>query len=301
VKARLLNLARFVGYLAATYVLLNFFQGSLFTAIVNALAIPQVFRNALEPRTMAISETLFLIAIVLATQLLALTERRPFWVYGFQRTGDALRRFFEGIGYGVLAPALVGAFMFAFGGFRIGGFALHGGDWFVYPLLWLITMLLVGFTEELAFRGYPIYALSRVTGFWPAAIVMTLLFGAAHLGKTGENAVDIASVMFIGLFVCFTLWRTGSLWLAAGFHFAFDYMQFFVIGTRNGSQEPLGHLFNVTFPGPAWVNGGPLGTEASYFIFPVIAVLFAIVNMLHPRARFADVTPRSLPQPSRAL
>ena len=74
-----------------------------------------------------------------------------------------------------------------------------------------------------------------------------------------------------------SLWRTGSLWFAAGFHFAFDFMQFFVIGTRNGSQTPRGTLFNVSFPGPAWVNGGPLGTEASYFIFPLTVALLAYI------------------------
>jgi len=37
-------------------------------------------------------------------------------------------------------------------------------------------------------------------------------------------------------------------------------------GTRNGGQMPVGHLFEVTFPGLAWLNGGDLGTEASVFI-----------------------------------
>ena len=54
-------------------------------------------------------------------------------------------------------------------------------------------------------------------------------------------------------------------------------MQFFVIGTRNGSQQPMGTLFNATFNGPAWVNGGPLGTEASYFVFPVTIAMLAYI------------------------
>jgi hypothetical protein len=65
-------------------------------------------------------------------------------------------------------------------------------------------------------------------------------------------------------------------------------MQFFVIGTRNGSQVPIGTLFNATFPGPAWINGGPLGTEASYFMFPVTLALFAYVAL---RYRASAYTP----------
>ena len=93
--------------------------------------------------------------------------------------------------------------------------------------------------------------------------------------------------MLIGLFVCFTLWKTGTLWLAAGFHFAFDYMQFFIIGTPNGSQHPVGTLFISTFSGPAWVNGGPLGTEASYFTFPVTIALFVYIAMRYRRVEFS--------------
>lgn len=244
--------------------------------------------GAIVPQAMGISEIIMLIVALLATAILAKFEGRPVWSYGFQNRGDAGRRYFEGVVLGVLAFGVVGALMYAFGGFRIDGFNLHGNEWLVYPMLWLGVMLLVGFAEEMVFRGYGVYALARGIGFWPAAIVMTFLFGLAHLGKDGENAVDIASIICFGLFLCFTLWRTGSLWLAAGFHFAVDYMQFFIIGTRNGSAVPLGHLLNSSFPGPAWINGGALGTEASYFVFPVIAALFITVHLLHPGVRFTQ-------------
>lgn len=292
-----ISIVRCLAFVVMVILLQGLLQNYTFIPVMQALGIPHRFLALLEPRTMALSETMFLVAVLFATALLAAIEKRPFWTYGFARTGDAGRRYLEGMLYGVAATAVVGLLMYAFGGFKISGFALSGSDWFVYPLLWLVVMLLVGFVEEAAFRGYPLFALSEGLGFWPAAIVMTLLFGAAHLSKPNENAIDIASILFIGLFLCFTLWRTGSLWLAAGFHFAFDYMQFFVIGTRNGGQEPLGHLFNASFPGAAWVNGGALGTEASLFVFPVVAVLWILVARLHPRVRFS---PRLL-QPSPAL
>ena len=144
-------------------------------------------------------------------------------------------------------------------------------------------MLFVGLNEEYMFRGYPLQALTRGMGFWPAAILLSLLFGAAHLTKDYENAIDITNIILLGLLLCVTLQRTGSLWLAVGFHFSFDFMQFFVIGTRNGGAQPVGHLVNATFPGPAWANGGPLGTEASYFMLPAIALLFAYILVRYPK------------------
>jgi uncharacterized protein len=145
-------------------------------------------------------------------------------------------------------------------------------------------MLLVGLNEEYLFRGYPLQALARGMGFWPAALLLSLLFGAAHLTKPDENAIDITNIILLGVLLCLTLQRTGSLWLAAGFHFSFDFMQFFVIGTRNGGAEPIGHLVNSTFPGPVWANGGPLGTEASYFMLPAIALMFLYIILRYPKA-----------------
>ena len=246
-------------------------------AIAKAFNASDTWLNALAPVQMLIAEASSFVPIALATFIMAKLEKRGVLDYGFTPSPLARPQFLEGAALGAAATAVIAVLMICFGGMQIHGFGLQGAGVLYYPLGWLAVMLLVGFTEEPMFRGYGLYALSRGIGFWPAAIVMTALFGLAHMGKPGENAVDITSVVLLGFFMCFTIWMTGSLWLAAGFHFAFDYMQFFVIGTRNGSQTPEGTLFNVSFPGPAWINGGPLGTEASYFVFPIALALFAYV------------------------
>ncbi|MGA9875988.1 MAG: CPBP family glutamic-type intramembrane protease, partial [Solirubrobacteraceae bacterium] len=69
---------------------------------------------------------------------------------------------------------------------------------------------------------------------------------------------DLISLVSLGIWLCYTVLRTGSLWLAAGYHAAFDFMQLFVIGTRNGSIAPVNHLLSTSFQGPAWVTGGVL-------------------------------------------
>jgi hypothetical protein len=59
--------------------------------------------------------------------------------------------------------------------------------------------------------------------FWPAAILLSLAFAGDHLVKPMENAPDILSLVLFGLFTCYTVRRTGSLWFAIGFHAAFDF------------------------------------------------------------------------------
>ena len=93
-------------------------------------------------------------------------------------------------------------------------------------------------------------------------------------GSQGENVWDVITLFSLSLWVCYSVLRTGTLWLAVGYHAAFDFMQLLVIGTRNGSITPADHLLNATFQGPAWVTGGVLGTEASFLMYPSIALIF---------------------------
>ncbi|HET6275803.1 MAG TPA: type II CAAX endopeptidase family protein [Candidatus Cybelea sp.] len=225
------------------------------------------------------------ITVLVATGILALCEHRRIDAYGLPARLAFRGRFWEGFAIGVAAAGAVGVAMLVTGAMVVHGLALQGTALAAQAGLWFVVMLLVGVNEEYMFRGYPLQSLSRGMGFWPAAIVLSLLFGAAHLTKSDENAIDITNIILLGVLLCLTLQRTGSLWLAAGFHCSFDYMQFFVIGTRNGGSQPVGHLLDSSFPGPAWANGGPLGTEASYFMLPVIVLLFLYILLRFPKAK----------------
>jgi membrane protease YdiL (CAAX protease family) len=228
---------------------------------------------------------LYFIAVLIATSVAARLEHRRIDSYGLPIREAFGPKYWEGIVLGIVAAGAVAIGMLAFRGFVIFGFALHGSQWFVQPVLYALAMIFVGITEEYLFRGYLLQSLARGIGFWPAAVITTLLFGALHLTKNDENFIDIFNIMALGLLTCFMLRRTGSLWMAAGFHAAFDFMQFFVIGSSNGGQLPEGVLLNATFPGSAWVNGGQLGTEASWFMFPVMIALFGYVMWRYPKNR----------------
>lgn len=279
---------RFLAYVALFLGLEQLVGMTLGPAAVKALRIDE---NVLDAPGLIVGELLEAIPVLVATGVMALCERKRIDAYGLPVRSAFGKRFWEGAAIGVVSAALVALAMLATGSMVIRGIALGGSALLVQPLLWGFGMILVGLNEEYMFRGYPLRALSRGVGFWPAAIVLSLLFGAAHLNKPDENAIDIANIVLLGLFLCLTLQRTGTLWLAAGFHFSFDFMQFFVVGTRNGGAQPVGRLLDASFPGPAWANGGPLGTEASYFMLPVIALLFIYVLWRYPRVRPLEEAP----------
>ena len=167
--------------------------------------------------------------------------------------------------------------MFISGGMRIHGIALRGTDLIASPLLWVVAMLFMGIMEEYLFRGYALRSLWRGAGFWPAALITTALFAGDHLEKPHENAIDIGMIFALAIVLCVSVRITGSLWWAVGWHAGFDLGQLFIIGTPNGGRVPQSRLFDVTFPGPAWITGGELGTEASYFMVPAVLGTFIYV------------------------
>ncbi len=235
----------------------------------------------LSAPALLIRELVFCLSVVLITGIAALAEGRRIDGYGLP-IGQAFGKFFwKGMLAGLLVVLFVAGAMILSGAMVLHGLALHGSDLAMLTLLWFLANILIGLSEEYTFRGYALQSLWRGAGFWPAALITTAIFAGDHLEKPGENAMDLGMIFFLGLILCLSVRKTGSLWWAVGWHAGFDFGQLFLIGTRNGGQAPVGRLFNVTFPGPAWLNGGELGTEASIFMVPTaIATLIYVIWFL---------------------
>jgi membrane protease YdiL (CAAX protease family) len=245
----------------------------LITPLIIRTAALLNLRDALTAPSLALSEfEIFAIALI-TTALFARYERRRVDSYGLPIHQAFGANTAEGALVGLAMTSVVAAGMYLLGGMQVHGFAISGQALIVFALGWFGANIIVGVAEESMYRGYFLQTLWRSIGFWPASIVISLLFTADHyFYKPGENIWDVISLMSLSLFTCYSVLRTGTLWFAAGFHGAFDYMQFFVIGTPNGEQIPEGRLLDVTFQGPAWLTGGVLGTEASWLMYPAIAL-----------------------------
>jgi membrane protease YdiL (CAAX protease family) len=232
-------------------------------------------RPGLSPEGIALGEAVNFIAAFVPTALFAIYERRRIDSYGLP-IGRALGgHTFEGFFVGVLFAGAVALGMIALGGMQINGFALTGRALAMAALAWLGANILVGIAEEFYFRHYVQQTLWKSIGFWPAATVIALLFAAIHYFlKPGENVWDVITLVSFSLLMSYSVVQTGTLWFAVGFHCAFDYMQIFVIGTPNGERTPVDRLLDVSFHGPAWITGGPLGTEASFLVYPAMLLLW---------------------------
>ena len=236
---------------------------------------------------------LTVVSAVIASAVMARLEHRTLSDYGLS-TVSLFRNFGNGVLWGLVASTVVLLLLVVVGAARIDGFAGDGSALAGPMARWALVMLLLGLAEELLYRAYPLFTFTRGLGFWPAAIVLSALFGAAHLSKPHETPLDILNVALFGLFCSFTVRRTGSVWFAAGFHAMSDFADLVLYAAPNtgiGGRPLPGHLLNVTYRGPAWLTGGVCGMEASVFSLLTVLALFALVHRLYPEVRWRPGLP----------
>jgi len=242
--------------------------------------------SPLSPAALSLQEGAMLICTVVAALIMARIEGRKFEQYGLPLRSAFGKDFWIGIvaGFASISGTLAG--IAALGGFRLEGIATHGPVLARAIVAWSLTFILVGLAEEFTFRGYLQYTLTTGIGFWPSAILLSALFGLAHLGNPGESTPGLLSVVMFGLLFCLFLRRRGTLWWAVGFHAGWDWGQTFFYGVPDSGIPAQHSLFGCSFNGPAWLTGGTVGPEASVFTPIVLAIVTIVFANVYPQVRY---------------
>lgn len=120
-------------------------------------------------------------AVLALTAVMGWIEGRAFRTYGLAgpRPGT---RFLCGLAGGAACLSALLGVLAAAGYILFDGVALHALARIIgYGLVWLAGFSLTGLTEAALFRGYLQTKLTRGIGFWPAAVLLSVLFAATHL------------------------------------------------------------------------------------------------------------------------
>src|SRR5271167_745774 len=261
---------------------------------------PQGFREqyrnqshiTITPLVMGGSEAITLLFLGIAALVMGKLEHRKFSEYGLPLRKALGKGFWIGSFSGFLAITGTLLGMFLLRGFRVTGLALHGTAILPSLIAWGIAFLLVGLVEEFLCRGYIQYTLASGIGFWPAACVMSGLFGLGHAFNSNENAVGSVAVVMFGLLLCLFLRRTGNLWCAVGFHLGYDWGQMFY-GVPDSGIVPYHNLLSSTLSGPQWLTGGMVGPEASVLTPMALLVVALVFSRYYRGIRYQIQRPQS--------
>jgi len=296
--SRLKNLFAGPGGVRATWRILLFLALVAVQVVLISLLVQLIWVRALHhapklpstlgPSFFVVNELALLLPAASATWAMAWLEDRPLLSYGL--TGPRRGRLLlAGMALGLVAISAL-MLLLALTGFGIasaGTLSLAGGV--RYGLEWAMVCLLIGLTEEFFFRGYMLQTLERAAGVWPAALLTSLAFGAAHGHNPGETYLGLVQVMFIGLVFCLAIHLTKSLWFTIGLHGAWDYGENFVYGTHDSGTSCYGTLMTFAPHGNVYLSGGATGPEGSLLCFAIMALTGAVIwGLLRPAGGVAS-------------
>jgi len=227
----------------------------------------------------ALARPLAMLLMILSFGMMArLMDKRPggmFEAQGLGTQGGWLPNSALGVVIGALSVVLAVAGVVAMGSYT----AVFSPN---YLHLAVITWICItaAALEEVATRGYPFQTLAKSIGTWPAAMVLSLIFGALHLLNPNHSWLGFANTVFVGMLLAFMVIRTGTLWMAIGFHFAWN----FTLGTLFGLPVSGVDIFlagvSGKAEGPLLLTGGDYGIEASLTGTLVILLGFVPVYLL---------------------
>lgn len=250
-----------------------------------------------------LSNSIPLLATLIVTWVMAKIEKRRFAVYGLGGR-HKVAHFFAGLAWGVACLSLLIFALWKTGLLLIENQVLFGVDAFRYGAIWLFGFILVALFEESLMRGYLLFTLARgcaglyewlfktrhykALGFWTAALILSFLFGLGHASNPGESPIGLLSSGLASLVFCLSLWRTGSLWWAIGFHATWDWAQSFLYGVADSGTMVQHHFLTSHPAGSPMLSGGTTGPEGSLFIVAVLALISLIILFTLPRGSYGN-------------
>jgi len=240
--------------------------------------------NLLEPPTesdfnMVTEVTLFAVFTLTVYIARRFLDRRSFASLGLKINTQTLTDVLAGVGIAFVIMGLIYLAENALGWLTFESFA-----WEVEPigavisgiLIFLALYILVGWTEELLFRGYQLQTLASGLNLFWAVFISSAVFGIAHLITPNASWVSATLIFLIAMFLAYCYVRTKQLWLYIGLHIGWNFFEGVVFGFQVSGLNPY-HVIRHQVTGPELWTGGSFGPEAGLIILPALAVGTALI------------------------
>jgi uncharacterized protein len=250
------------------------------------------------PLDAVFSIDLLVLPLLIATWIMGRIERRTLADFGLPWRRAFGRQFWQGAGFSFVSISLLLVTMRLAGVFSFGAIALHGWDVWKYGAAWAVLAFLGALLEDFLYRGYLLFTLTTGIGFWPAAIVTSLLMGGMHYFNPGGHGLGPVAATMYCLVTCLVLRRTGDLWMPLGLHASWGWCEVYFYGVPDSGYPANGHLFTASFHGNRLLTGGGFGPEASIFSLVMLVIWGVIFSVWLRGVRYPN--PAAVQRPQRS-
>jgi len=243
----------------------------------------------------------YVLAITLSVYLARrFLDRRSFVSLGLELQRPALWDVLAGFG---IAGAIIGiTFLleWAFGWLTFLGFMydiLPASQVTRLALRMLMVFILVGWQEELVFRGYQLQNLLEGTNVFVAVILSSATFSLLHLGNPSATWLSTLIIWLAGVFMAYAYLRTRRLWLPIGLHIGWNFFQSTFFGYPVSGMDDFHLILQSVEGAPNWLTGGAYGPDAGLIILPglVLGVILVYAYSHYFPAGQTDLTAGKIP------
>jgi membrane protease YdiL (CAAX protease family) len=206
-------------------------------------------------------------------------DRRTFESLGFTIDRHALIDVFAGIGITFVIMGLIYLAETALGWLTFDSFAWEVdsiGTVINGILMFLAINILVGWNEELIFRGYQLQTLASGLNLFWAVLISSAVFGVLHLVTPNATWVSAILISLIALSLAYGYVRTKQLWLPIGLHIGWNFFEGVVFGFPVSGQD-IYRVIRHHVTGPELWTGGAFGPEAGLIVLPTLVVGTALI------------------------
>ena len=203
-------------------------------------------------------------------------EKRAFSSLGFFKEGW-LKELGRGFLIGAVQFSLVVVLLLVTGtgSLKLGQVNLQS---LIFVLAIIPFWILQGGTEELVTRGWLFPAVSAKSNIFIGILISSALFGALHLFNPGVTVLSIVNIILDGIFACFLMLKYDNMWVLAGMHGAWNFVQGNIYGIQVSGQGASTSILNYSTQSSVdLLSGGAFGAEGS--IFATIVLIGCIVYL----------------------
>lgn len=140
----------------------------------------------------------------------------------------------------------------------------------------LLLFALIGLKEEILFRGYCLLVFRQMGHLWLAVLLSSIFFTLFHAINPNLQPVGLLNIFLAALLFSFMTVKTGSLWMAIGFHITWNYFQGSFFGFPVSGIE-LNSLYHIQVRYYNLLTGGLFGLEGGLLATGTVLASFIVV------------------------
>jgi len=198
----------------------------------------------------------------------------PFTSIGFERSKTVVKELGQGFLTGVFLLGVIFIVLLLTNQIEVTSiqFSLK------YFLFYIFMYLVVGFNEELLFRGYLLGATMKLANKYIVLLLFAFLFSLLHFLTNDFSIIPVVNIFLAGLILGIYYIHTERLWFSISLHFTWNFLQGPVFGSHVSGGTDEHTIITQNVLGQDWITGGEFGFEGSAIMTIIVIPLILLFH-----------------------